>query len=143
LNIIIFYRSWKSNTSINYYVHLALLDSWSQFSTSHAIFNHHAYTKRMDRIISCKSSSFPIHDVASWSTLPTPHAIKPNMYNSCYEINLTKTGFGNGGHCFAIVTNLSYSYCPLVQVRLTTFWSFHLSTSMTFPKMWTFILTWS
>jgi hypothetical protein len=56
---------------------------------------------------------------------------------------LTKTGFGNGGHCFAIISSLSYSCCALAQARLVTFWSFHLCTAMAFPKMRAFILTWS
>jgi hypothetical protein len=31
----------------------------------HVIFNHRAYTQRVDRIFFCKSSSFSIHDIAS------------------------------------------------------------------------------
>jgi hypothetical protein len=36
-------------------------------------------------------------------------ALIPNTYNSYSEANLTKVGFGNGGHCFATFTNLSHS----------------------------------
>jgi hypothetical protein len=32
-----------------------------------------------------------------------PQTLKPNTCNSCYEINLTKVGFGNGGHCCATI----------------------------------------
>jgi len=52
----------------------------------------------MDRIISCKSSSFSIRDVVSQGMFPTPHALKPNTCNNFFEDNLTKVGFGNGGH---------------------------------------------
>jgi hypothetical protein len=67
-----FLDSWKSNTSVNFYVRLTLVDSQSQFLISHAIFNCHAYAEWVDRIISCKSSSFSIHDVAFQDTFPTP-----------------------------------------------------------------------
>jgi hypothetical protein len=134
--------SWKSNTFINYFVRLVLLDFRSQFFTSHAIFNHCAYTQWMDRIIPYKSSTFSIRDVTSWGTLPTPHALRANTCNSYSEANLTKAGFGNGGHCFTTVINLSHSYCALARARLVTFWSFHLYTAMAFPKMRTFILAW-
>ncbi len=40
------------------------------------LFNCHAYVKEMDRIISCKFSSFSIHDVSFRGTLPTPPGIK-------------------------------------------------------------------
>ncbi len=56
---------------------------------------------------------------------------------------MTKVGFGNGGHCFAIVIDLSHSRRALAQVQLATFWSFRLCTTMAFPKMQTFSLTWS
>jgi hypothetical protein len=46
-------------------VRFALVDSQFQVLTSHAIFNHRAYAKRVDRIIACKSSSFSKGDVAS------------------------------------------------------------------------------
>ncbi len=65
-------NSWKSNTSINCSIRFALLDFWSQFLTSHAIFRRHTYTPRVDQKISCKFSSFSICDVASWVTLLTP-----------------------------------------------------------------------
>jgi hypothetical protein len=135
--------SWKSNTFVNFSIRLDLLDYRSQFLTSHAIFNHHAYTKRVDRIIFYKSSSFSIYDVASWGMFPMPNALKPNTCNSCSEANLTKTSFGNDGHYFAIVINLFHSRCALEQAWLTTIWSFYLCMAMTFPKMWTFNLTWS
>ncbi len=132
--------SWKSNTFVNYSIWLALLNFWSQFLTSHAIFNHRAYTQWVDRIISYKSSSFFIRDVASRGTLPTPQALKPNTYNICFE---AKTSFGSGGHCFATVTSLSHSWCALARAWLTTFWSFHICMAMAFPKMRIVILTWS
>jgi hypothetical protein len=122
---------------------LFLLDSWSQFFTSHAIFNHRAYTQQVDRIISYKSSFFSIRDVAFWDTLSTSHALRPNTFNSCFETNLTNIGFGNGGHIFTRITRLSHSYCALARAWLTTFWSFHLCTTTTFPKIRAFILAWS
>ncbi len=97
----------------------------------------------VDRIISCKSSSFSIRDVASRSTLPRPQTLKPNTYNSYSKANLTNTNFGNGGHCFVRVTSLSHFCCVLARARLTTFWSFRLYTTMAFPKIRTFILAWS
>jgi hypothetical protein len=120
-----------------------LLDSWSQFFISHVIFNHHAYTQWVDRIISYKFSFFSIRDVASLSTLPTPHTFKPNICNSCFEINLTKASFGNGGHYFARITNFTHSCSALAHARLITFWSFRLCTTWAFPKMQAFILAWS
>jgi hypothetical protein len=99
------------------------------------------YTQRMDRIISCKFSSFSIRDVASRGMLPTPHALRP--YNNCFETNLTKDGFGNGGHCFATTTSFTHFCFTLACVQLITFWSFHLCTIWAFLKMWAFILTWS
>ncbi len=134
--------SWKSNTSINSFVQLVLLDSRSQFFTSHAFFNCRAYTQRVDRIISCKSSSFSIRDVASWATLPTPQAIRPNTFNNYSEANLTKAGFGNGGHCFETITGFTHSFSVLAHAWLTTFWSFRLCTTWAFPKMRAFILPW-
>jgi hypothetical protein len=83
---------------------IVLLDFQSQFLTSHVVFNCHAYTQRVDRIIPCKSSSFSIRDVASRNTLPTPQALRPNTFNNYFEANLTKAGFGNGGYCFATAT---------------------------------------
>jgi hypothetical protein len=62
--------------------------------TSHAIFNRHAYVEQVDQIISYKSSSFSICDVASRSTLPTSKALWSNTYNNCFEANSTKVGFG-------------------------------------------------
>ncbi len=135
--------SWKSNTSINSYVQLALVDFWSQILASHFIFNHRVYAKQMDEIISCRFSSFCIRDVTSRGMLPTPYALRPNTCNSCFEANLTKFGFRNGGHCSVIITSLSHSHCDLAWTRLTTFWSFRLCTAMAFPNMWTFILAWS
>ncbi len=82
------------------------MDSQSQFLTSHAIFNHHAYTKWVVRIISCKFSSFSICDVASRSTFPMPQTLRPNICNNCSEANLTKVGFSNCGHCSTIITRL-------------------------------------
>jgi hypothetical protein len=58
----------------------------------------------VDQIIPYKSSSFSIRDVASQGTLPTPHALRPNTFNNYFEANLTKVGFGSGGHCFATAT---------------------------------------
>jgi hypothetical protein len=110
---------------------------------SHAIFNCCAYTKRVDQIIFYKSSSFSIQDVAFWRTLPKPHALTPNICNNYFEINLTKIGFGNGGHCFAIIISLSHLCCVLARARITTFWSSRLYRTMVYPKMCTFILTWS
>jgi hypothetical protein len=56
---------------------------------------------------------------------------------------LTKVGFGNGGHCSVIITNLSHLHWVLAWARLTTFWSFRLYMAMASLKMRTFILTWS
>jgi len=134
--------SWKSKTFANCFVRFVLLDFRSQYLTSHAIFNCRAYTQWVDRIIPCKSSSFSIHDVASWGTLPTPYALRPNTFNNCSEANVTKGGFGSGGHCFARATRWFHSHSALAWARLATFWSFHLYTTMAFPKMWTFILAW-
>ncbi len=135
--------SWKYNTSINCSILFVLLNSLSQFFTSHAIFNCRAYTQQVDRIISCKSSSFSIRDVAFWDTLPMPQALRPNTFNSCFEVHLTNVGFGNGGHFFARVIRLSHSYCALARAQLATFWWFRLYTATTFLKIWTFILAWS
>jgi hypothetical protein len=41
--------------------------------------------------------------------LPTPQALRPNTYNNYFEVNLTKIGFGNGGHCFATNTSFFHS----------------------------------
>jgi hypothetical protein len=76
LNIIVSYLpwiildSWKSNTLVNCFIRLVLLNFQSQFLTSHAIFN--AYTQWVHWIISYKVSSFSIHDVVFRSTFPTP-----------------------------------------------------------------------
>ncbi len=70
-------------------------------------------------------------------------ALSPNTCNSCSEINLTKTSFGNGGHCFTTIISLSHSRCVLARAWSTTFWSFCLYKVMAFPKTRTFILTWS
>jgi len=75
----------------------------------------------MDQIISCKSSFFSIRDVASRATLPTPHAVRRNTCNNCYEVNLTKAGFGNGGHCFVTITSFTHSCSALARAQLTTF----------------------
>ncbi len=136
-------NSWKSNTSINSFVRLVLLDSRSQFFTSHAFFNYRSYTQRVDQIISCKFSFFSIRDVASQATLPTPQVVKPNTCNSCSKANLTKASFGNGGHCFETIINFTHSFSALAHVRLATFWSFHLCTIWAFLKMRAFILAWS
>jgi hypothetical protein len=97
----------------------------------------------MNQIISCKSSPFSFHDVAFQGTIPTPQALWPNTFNNCFEINLTKVGFGNGGHCSAIIISLPHSHWVLAQVRLATFWSLCLYIAMAFLKMQTFILAWS
>jgi len=97
----------------------------------------------VDRIISCKSSSFSIRDVASRSTLPRPQTLRPNICNSCSKVNLTNTDFGNGGHCFVRVTSLSHSCCVLAWAWLATFWSFCLYMTMAFRKIQAFILAWS
>jgi len=135
--------SWKFNTSVNFCVRLALMDFQSQFLTSHVIFNRRASVEWVDQIISCKSSYFSICDVTSRGMFPTPQALKPNTYNNYFKVNLNKVGFGNGGHYFATITNLSHSCQTLAQMWLATFWSFRLYTAMAFPKMWTFILAWS
>ncbi len=135
--------SWKSKTSANCFVQLVLLDFQSQYLTSHAVFNCRVYTQRVDRIIPCKSSSFSIHDVAFWGTLPTPQALRPNTFNNCSKANSTKGGFGSGGHYFARATKWFHSRSTLARARLATFWSFHFCTAITFPKMWVFILAWS
>ncbi len=132
---------WKSNTFVNFSIQLIFTKLLFQFFTSHAIFNRRAYAKRVDRIISCKFSSFSICDVTSRGTLPTPHALKPNNCNNCFEVNLSKVGFGNDGHYFAIITNLSHPCWALAWAWLTSFWSFRFCTAMAFPKMQAFILT--
>ncbi len=132
--------SWKSKTSTTCCVRLVLLDSQSQFLTSHAVFNCRAYTQRVDRIILCKSSFFSILDVASRATLPMPQALRPNTFNNCSEASLTKAGFGSGGHYFVTATRWFHSCFVLAQARLATFWSFRLWIAMASPKMRTFIL---
>jgi len=97
----------------------------------------------VDRIISYKSSSFSICDVAFRSMLPTPQAFRPSTYNSFFKANLTKVSFDNGGHCFIIITSLSHLCWALAWVQLATFWSFRLCMAMASPKMWVFILAWS
>jgi hypothetical protein len=67
----------------------------------------------VDQIISYKSSFFSFFDVAFQGTLPTPQALRPNTFNNCFEVNLTKVGFGNGRHCFAIIISLSHSHWAL------------------------------
>jgi hypothetical protein len=69
--------------------------------------------------------------------------LRPNTFNNCSEANLTKAGFGNGGHCFTTTTRWFHSRSALARARLATFWSFRLYTAITFPKMQTFILAWS
>jgi len=115
----------------------------SQFFTTRAVFNCHAYTQRVDRIIPCKFSSFFIRDVASWGTHLMPQALRPNTFNNYSEANLTKANFGNGGHYFAIVTRWFHSRSALARAQLATFWSFRLCTTIAFPKMRAFILAWS
>jgi hypothetical protein len=73
---------------------------------------------------------------------PTPQTLRPNTHNNYFGVNLTKIDLGNGGHCYVIIISLSHSRWALVWVRLTTFWSFHLYTTMAFLNMWTFILAW-
>jgi hypothetical protein len=99
----------------------------------------------VDRIIPWKSSSFSIRDVASWGTLPMPQALRPNTFNNYFEANLTKGGFGSGGHCFTRAIRWFHSRSALARARtqLTTFWSFRLCTTIAFPKMRAFILAWS
>ncbi len=77
---------------------------------SHAIFNHHAYMEWVDQIISCKSSSFSIHDVAFRGTFPIAPYIKPNTCTNCFEVISIKVGFGNGGHCSVTINNLFHSH---------------------------------
>jgi hypothetical protein len=89
--------------------------------TSHAIFTYCAYEKQVDQIICCKSSPFSFCDVAFQGTLPTPQALRPNTFNNYFEANLTKVGFDNGGHCFAIIISLSHSHWVLAQVQLANF----------------------
>ncbi len=93
----------------------------SQFFTSHVVFNFRAYTQGVDRIIPCKSSSFSIRDAASQGTLPKPQALRPNTFNNCSEANLTKVGFGNGGHCFATATRFFHLRYALARAQLVTF----------------------
>jgi len=126
--------SWKSNIFVNYSVWFVLLDFWSQFFTSHAIFNFRAYTQWVDRIIFYKISSFSIRDVASWGALPMPHTFRPNICNSCSEANLTKINFGNGGHCFATITSFTHSYSVLARARLIPFDHFVIAWLGHFPR---------
>jgi hypothetical protein len=69
----------------------------------------------VDQIIFCKSSSLSIHDAAFQVMFPTPYALRLNTYNNYSEANLTKVGFGNGGHYFATITKLSHSCWALAQ----------------------------
>jgi hypothetical protein len=101
-------NSWKFNTTINFIFWFALVDSRSQFLTSHAIFNHCAHVERTDQIIFCKSLSFSIHDITSHGTLPMPQTLRFNICNNYFEVNLTKVGFGNGGRCSTIIISLSH-----------------------------------
>ncbi len=114
---------------------------YSNFFTSHVIFNCYTYAYRVDQIIFYKSSSFSIHDVAFRSMLPTLQAWRPNTCNNYFEANLTKVGFSIGGHCSIIITNLSHSRWALARTQLATFWSFCLYTAMASPKMLTFIFS--
>jgi len=130
------------------YIWFVLMDSRSQFLTSHAIFNCCAYAEQVDRIIFYTFSSFSIRDVGFQSTFPTPQALKPNTCNNYFETNLatanlTKTSFGNGGHCSATIINLSHLIWALARTWLITFWSFRLYTAMASPNMRAFILAWS
>jgi hypothetical protein len=47
--------------------------------------------------------------------------IKTQHVQQLLEVNLTKIGFGNGGHCFATITNLSHLRRALAQVQLAAF----------------------
>ncbi len=134
---------WKFKTSANYFVELVLLDSRSQYLTSHTVFNCRAYPEWVDQIIPCKSSSFSIRDVAFRGTLPTPQPLRPNTFNNYSKANLTKGGFGSGGHYFARATRWFHSHSALARTWLATFWSFRLCTAIAFPKMRVFILPWS
>ncbi len=130
--------SWKSNTRVNHCVQIVLVDS-----QSFAIFILRAYVEHVDKIISCKFSSFSIHDATFQNTFPPPHALRPNTYNNYFEANLTNIGFGNGGHYCETIINSSHSHWALAQMWPATFWSFYFYMTMTFPKMQMFILTWS
>jgi hypothetical protein len=46
--------------------------------------------------------------------------LKPKTCNNCFEVNLTKANFGNGGHYFAIITSLSHSCCALAWAQVAT-----------------------
>ncbi len=135
--------SWKSKTSANCFVRLVLLDSQSQFLTSHVVFNCCAYTQWVDRIIPYKSSSFSIRDVASQGTLPTPQALRPNTFNNYSEANLTKASLGVVDTVLQQLLGDCTRALVLGRAQLATFWSFHLCTAMAFPKMRAFILAWS
>jgi hypothetical protein len=87
--------------------------------------------------------SFSIHDAASWNMFPMPQTLKPSTFNSCCETNLTKVGFGNGGHRYATIISSSHLCWALAWTQPTTFLSFCLYTAMASPKMQTFILAWS
>jgi hypothetical protein len=78
-----------------------------------------------------------------WNHLAYKDTFCCSACNNCSEVNLTKVGFGNGGHCFVVIICLSHSWWVLARAWLITFWSFHLYTAMTFPKMRMFILAWS
>jgi hypothetical protein len=67
----------------------------------------------VDQIISYISSLFSFCDVAFQGMLPTPQTLRPNTFNNYFEANLTKVGFGNGGHCSAIIISLSHSHWAL------------------------------
>ncbi len=144
MSIIFAYLPWIMEIQYNhqffYLIHLSGLSVL--IFTSHAIFNPCAYVKWVDHINFCKYSSFSISDATFQGMLSMPHAFKPNTFNSCYEVYLTKVGFSNGGHHCPTITNSSHSYWALAWTRLTTFWSFRLCTTMAFLKMRTFILAW-
>jgi hypothetical protein len=45
-----------------------------------------------------------------------PQALRPDTYNNYFEVNLTKVGFGNGGHCSTIITSLFHAHWVLAQM---------------------------
>jgi hypothetical protein len=62
-----------------------------------------------------------MHDVAFRNTFPTPHALRPNICNSCFEANLTKIDFANCGPCCATIISSSHSHWALARMQLLTF----------------------
>jgi len=74
---------------------------------------------------------------------PHPKHWGPTLSTIALKLIWPNLILGIGGHCFATATRFFHWRCALARVRLATFWSFRLCTTIAFPKMWAFILAWS